>query len=166
MESDEEFDFGPAEEAEEENRGRNRKKESKIARQGGDIAKKGVKAKTKTWSNVLKGLKTEDELKIANSGESAIQSKVTDSIEMFDSDITNRLRAKRRKGQQKRRQNRNSKGAEKGHTSRQADRKGQGMWNRMSRGAQARHEARRSRSKDLEEQAEPQVEVEGEFGWI
>ena len=62
MESDEEFDFGPTEEAEEENRGRNRKKEPKIAGHGGDTTKKGGKAEIKTWSDVVKGLKTEDEL--------------------------------------------------------------------------------------------------------
>ena len=115
MESDEEFDFGPTEEAEEENRGRNRKKEPKIAGQGGDTSKKGEKAEIKTWSNVVKGLETKDELEIANSGENKSE------LEMFDSDITNRLRAKQRKGQQKWHQHQNNKEDEKGHISRQAD---------------------------------------------
>ena len=120
VKSDEEFYFMLVEETEEENRGCNHKKESKITGQGGDIAKKGVKAKTKTWSNVVKGLKTEGELETANSGKSAIETEVTDSIEIFDSDIMKQLRAKQRKGQWKRRQHRDSKGAEKGHTIRQA----------------------------------------------
>ena len=79
VESDEEFDFGPTEEAEEENRGRNRKKEPKIAGQGGDTSKKGGKAKIKTCSDVVKGLETKDELAKANSGENNRES------EMFDS---------------------------------------------------------------------------------
>ena len=55
---DEEFDFGPAQEAKEKSKGHNRKEEPRIAEVGGDRAKKGIKAKTKTWSNVVRGVKT------------------------------------------------------------------------------------------------------------
>ena len=134
-ETAEEFDFRPAEEAEEENRGRNRKEEPKTAEQRGNTTKKGVKAKTKTWCDVVKGLKIEDELETTNSDVSGIGSEVTDSIEMFDSDITNRLRAKRRKGHQKRRQHCYSKRAEKGHISKQADQKGRAVRNQTGQGA-------------------------------
>ena len=41
---------------------------------------------------------------------------------MFDSETLNQLKDKRKEGQQKRRQHRDSKGAGKGHTSKQADR--------------------------------------------
>ena len=124
-----------AEEAEKENRGRNRKEEPKTAEQRGNTTKKGVKAKTKTWFDVVKGLKIEDELETTNSDVSGIGSEVTDSIEMFDSDITNRLRAKRRKGHQKRRQHCYSKRAEKGHISKQADQKGRAVRNQTGQGA-------------------------------
>ena len=55
-------------------------------------------AKTKTWSDILKVLKTEDELETANSDESGIESEVFDSIEMFDSEYY-----KSAKGQAKKR---------------------------------------------------------------
>ena len=63
------------------------------------------------------------------------------------------LKAKQTKRQLKRRQHRDE-GAEKGLMSRQADRRGRGM--------RVRREARRSRSEELVEQREPQVELEGE----
>ena len=56
---------------------------------------------------------------------------------MFDSDTPNQLRAKRKRRQQKRRQHRDSKGADKGLTNRQTDQEGRGAWNRTGRGAQA-----------------------------
>ena len=143
MESDEEFDFGPVEEAEEENRGRNRKKEPKTAGQGGDTSKKGGKDKIKTCSDVVKGLETKDELETANSDESGIELEEFGSIGMFDSEITNRLMAKRRKGRRKSHQQRDSKGVKKGHMSIQADRKGQGV--------RAKREARRGQNEDSEE---------------
>ena len=93
MESDEEFHFRSAEKAEEENRDRNRKRETKIARQVGHTTKKGGKVKVKMWLDVVKGLKTEHELEIANSSGNRRES------EMFDSDITNQVRAKLRKRQ-------------------------------------------------------------------
>ena len=61
-ESDDEFNFGSSEEAE----GSSQKKEPKSAKYGGDEANKGEKAKTETWSDVVKGLKTEDELETTN----------------------------------------------------------------------------------------------------
>ena len=112
---DEEFIFRPAEEAEEENTSHNRKKETIKAGKGGDTTKKGGKAEKKTWSDVVKGVEIEDELETTNSGENKSE------LEMFDSDITNRLRAKQRKGQQKWHQHQNNKEDEKGHISRQAD---------------------------------------------
>ena len=60
VESNDEFDFGSTEEAE----GSNRIKKLKPSDQGGDEAKKGKKAKT--WSDVVKGLKIEDELETAS----------------------------------------------------------------------------------------------------
>ena len=56
-------------------------------------------AKIKTWFDVLKGLKTEDELETANSDESGIESEEFDSIRMSDLDMLNRLMAMCRKGQ-------------------------------------------------------------------
>ena len=59
-ESNEEFDFGSDEEAEGGYMGRNIRQEPKSAEQGGDEAKKGEKANTKTWSDVVKGPKTKN----------------------------------------------------------------------------------------------------------
>ena len=100
------------------------KKELKPAKHGGDEANKGEKAKTETWYNVVKAVKTKDELEIANSNESGNRSEAANSVRMFDSGTPNQLKAKRKKGQQKRHQHRDNKGAEKGRTSRQADQKG------------------------------------------
>ena len=76
--SDEEFDFGSVEEVEggsvkeakNSYRGINQSEELESAEEGGDETKKGEKFKTKTWSDVVKGLKTEDELETTNSDES------------------------------------------------------------------------------------------------
>ena len=77
---------------------------------------KGEKAKTETWSDLVKGLKTKDELKIANSNERENQSEKADSVWRFDSEMPNQLKAKPKKGQQKRHQHRDSKEAGKGCT--------------------------------------------------
>ena len=146
VESDEEFDFGSAEEAE----GSSRRKEPKSSDYRGDEANKDEKAKIK------------DELETANSDKSRDESETVDLVQMFDSETSNQLKSKRMKGQQKRRQHRDSKGVGKGRTSRQAHRKGRGARNRTGRGARARREARRNRSDDPEEPKEPQVELEGE----
>ena len=106
--SDDEFDFGSAEEAEgrsaEESasgrEGSNRKKEPKPAKHGGDEA--------------IKGEKTKDELETANSDEREKRSEEADSVRVFGSETPNQLKAKRKKGQQKRRKYRDN-------TSRQAD---------------------------------------------
>ena len=105
------------------------------AEQGGDEAKKGEKAKTKTWSDVVKGLKTEDELETTNSDESENELERADSVRLFDLETPNQPKATRRKGQRKRRQYRDNKGVEKGRTSRKADRKGRGARSRTGRGA-------------------------------
>ena len=87
-------------------------------------------AKTETWSDVVKGLKTKDELETTNLDESENRSEEADSVQMFDLETPNQLKAKWKKGQHKRRQHCDNKGAGKGHTSRQVDRKGQGARNR------------------------------------
>ena len=66
------------------------------------------------------------------------------------------------KGQQKRHQHRDNKGADKGLTSTQVDREVRGAWNRMGRAGQVRREANKSRSDEPAEQRKPQVELEGE----
>ena len=102
--------------AEESIRGHERriqKKELKPAKHGGDEANKGEK--------------TKDALETVNSNESGNRSEEANSVLMFDSETANQLKAKRKKMQQNKRQH--SKGVEKGRTSRQADRKGQGVRN-------------------------------------
>ena len=81
------------------------------------------KTRTQTWSNVVKGLKKEDELETANSDKRGNGLKTTDSVEQFDSEESNQLKFKRSKMQQKKRQHRDIEGTDKGLTSRQADRK-------------------------------------------
>ena len=150
--SAEEAESGSAEESESGHKGSSRKKEPKPTRHGGDDA--------------VKGEKTGDELETANSDESSDESEnrseVTELVRMFDSDTLNQLRAKRKRRQQEKRQHRDNKGAVKGRGSRQADRKGRSARSRTGRGARARRGARRSRSVGPAEQAEPQVELEGE----
>ena len=93
--------------------------------QGEDEAKKGKKAKT--WSDVVKDLKIEDELVTANSDKSEDESETVDSVRMFDSDTLNQPRPKRKRRQQEKRQHRNSRRADKGRVSRHADRKGRSV---------------------------------------
>ena len=76
-----------------------------------------------------KGEKTKDELETTSSDESEKRSEEVDSVQMFDSEMPNQLKAKRKKGQQKRHQHRDNKEAGKGRTSRQADQKGRGVRN-------------------------------------
>ena len=66
-----------------EGKGSNRSQPKK-----GEIKPKGKKARTKTWIDVLKGLKTKDEPETAN------------SVKHFDSEEPNHLKAKT-KGQRK-----------------------------------------------------------------
>ena len=156
----EETEGGSAEEFENGREGSSRKKEPESAKHGRDEANKGEKAKTETWSDVVKGLKTKDELETANSVDSGNRSEEDDSVRMFDSKTPNQLKVKQKKGQQKRREPHNSKGARKGRTSTQADRKGRGARNRTGR-VQARHDVKRNQSEEQEEREEPQVELEG-----
>ena len=58
----------------------------------------GEKAKTETWSDVVKGLKTKDELETTNSDVNGNRSAAADSVQMFDSETLNQLKAMRRKG--------------------------------------------------------------------
>ena len=60
---DEESNFGTVEEAEEGYGGRNQRDEPKpkTTEQGEGKAKKGIEARTKTWSDLVKGLKTDDD---------------------------------------------------------------------------------------------------------
>ena len=78
-------------------------------------------AKTETWSDVVKALKTKDELQTTNLDESENRSEEADSVQMFDLETPNQLKAKWRKGRWKRYQYRDNKVAEKGRMSRQAD---------------------------------------------
>ena len=148
--SDDEFDFGSAEEAEggsmeesvSECEGSRRRKEQKSAKHGGDEANKGEHAKTKTWSDIVKGLKTEDKLEITNSDVSRNQLETT---------VSDQLKDMRRKGKRKSHHYRDNKDAEKGRTSIQADQKGRSTWNHTDRVARVWHEARRNQTEDPEE---------------
>ena len=95
-ESDEEFDFVTAEEVEDGYGGSDRRKEPgpEPTKKGGDKAKKGKKARTKTWLDVVKGLKTEDELETTNSNKNGNGSETTDLVEQLDSEEPNQLKAK------------------------------------------------------------------------
>ena len=64
---------------------------------------------TKTWSDEVKGLKIEDELRTVNSDQNGNESETADSVEQFNSDEPNRLKDTRTKGQWKRHQHRDSK---------------------------------------------------------
>ena len=88
-----------------------------------DITDGKIKAKIRTWSDMVKVLKIEDELETTNSNKSGDESEAADSVEQFDSEEPNHLKAKRTKGQRKGRQHHDNKVAGKGRTSNQADRK-------------------------------------------
>ena len=116
--SDDEFDFGSAEEAE---RGPAEKSGSG---QKGSSRRREPKPTMHRGGDAIEGKKTEDELETANSDESKDQSEVAESVQMFDSDTLNQLRPKWKRRQQEKRQHRNSRRADKGRVSRQADWKG------------------------------------------
>ena len=109
-EPEEEFDFrstkeaegGSAKKSKSGHEGNSQRKEPKSDEHGADEARKREKAKTKTWSDVVKGLNSEDELEIANSDKSRNGSETADSVRMFDSETANQLKTMRRKGWQKR----------------------------------------------------------------
>ena len=104
---------------------------------------------------MVKGLKIEDELETATSNKIEYESDTTDSIEQLDSEEPNYLKAKRTKGQQKRRQHLDSKVVRKSCTSSQDDRKGRGARNQTGRGA-------RARKSQMQNHEESQVELDGE----
>ena len=165
-ESNEEFDFGgPAEEAE------------------GSMEK----AKTRTWSDVVRGLKPEVESEGTDSDKSWNESETADSDQQTDPDESDQLKAKETRTQRKsmpsrrnrrigKRRGHSSKGAEMGLLSRHADQEGRGAQNqrgrgkrdRTGRGARARRsDARRSRleeptATEVDTTTPPQVELEGE----
>ena len=162
-----EFDFGSVEEAEggsakefkSGHGGNNRREEPKSADQGGDESKKGKNAKTKICSDVMKGHKIEDELETANSDKSRGEAETADSIRMFDLETLNLAEGRATEKEPTPRQ----QGSWEMPHNKQADRKGQGEWNRTGRGARARCEARRNQSEEPQEREESQVELEGEF---
>ena len=78
---DEEFDFGAVEKAEEGYGGSKQRNEPEQTKQRGGKAKKG---RTQTWSNVVEGLKKEDELEVANSHKSWNGSETTNWVEQFN----------------------------------------------------------------------------------
>ena len=71
---------GSAEESESGCEGSNRMKELKPAKHGGDEANKDEKAKIETWFDVVKGLKTKDELETTNLDESGHRSEAADLV--------------------------------------------------------------------------------------
>ena len=87
------FDFRPPEEAE-GSKDCNFMEKPKITEEGGDEANKGEI--------------TEEKLGTANSIKSGIESDMFDLIIMLDLDTPNQIRAKRRKGQRRTRQHRNT----------------------------------------------------------
>ena len=89
-ESDEEFDLGSGEEAEEGYGGRTQRNEPEPTEQWGGKAKKGRKAKIKTLSDVVKGVKTDDE------------SETADAVVQFDSEKMINYRPSRREGNESR----------------------------------------------------------------
>ena len=165
-ESNEEFDFGsPAEEAK----------------------RSMEKAKTRKWSDVVRGLKPEVESECTDSDKSWNESETADSDQQMDPDESDRLKAKGTRTQRKsmpswenrrigKRRSHSNVSAEMGLLSRHADREGRGAQNqrgrgkrdRTGRGARARRsDARRSRLKEptateVDTTTPPQVELEGE----
>ena len=101
-------------------------------------------------------------METANSDKSGDELETTDSVRMFDLETMNQLKARRKKGKQKKRQHRDNKGSRKDRMSRQDERKGRGAWNRTGRRVRVRREARKYWSKEPEEREEPHVELEGE----
>ena len=66
-----------------------------------DRADQEKKARTKTWLDVVKGLKKEEELETSNSDKSRNKSETFDSVKLYDSDKPNHMTAKRTRGQPK-----------------------------------------------------------------
>ena len=80
---------------------------------------------TMHWGDdAIEGENTEDELEKTNSDEGENRSEEAESVWMFDSDTLNQPRPKRKRRQQEKHQHRNTRRADKGCVSRQANRKG------------------------------------------
>ena len=92
-ESDDEFDFGSAEEAE---RG---PAEMSGSGQKGSSQRREPKPTLRGRDDAIEGETTEDELETANSDESENRSEEADSVRMFDSDTLNQPRPKRKRRQ-------------------------------------------------------------------
>ena len=72
------------------------------------------KVKTNTWTNVEKGLKIDDKLETPNSDKNGDESETTNSVQIFNLEMLNQLKAKRKEGHEKRRQHHEIKGVGKG----------------------------------------------------
>ena len=77
------------------------KPEPKLVKKRGGKAKKAEKTKTQTWSEVVTGLKIEDELETTNSDKSKNESEAPDLEEVFDSKEPNQVKAKQTRRQRK-----------------------------------------------------------------
>ena len=132
-ESDDEFDFGSAEEAERGPAGKS------------GSGRKGSSRRREPKPTIHRG---DDAIKGENRSEEA------ESVRMFDSDTLNQPRPKRKRRQQEKCQHRDSRRADKGRVSRQADRKGRSARSRIGKGARARRGARRNRSGNPEDPEE------------
>ena len=63
--------------------------------QKAEVATKLKRAEpTKTWSDEVKGLKIEDELRTVNSDKNGNESEIANSVEQFNSEEPNQLKAK------------------------------------------------------------------------
>ena len=98
------------------------------------------KAKTRTWSDVVRGLKPEVESEGTDSNKSRNESETADSDKHTNPDESDQLKAKKTRTQRKsmssrrnrrigKRRGRSSEGAEMGLLSRHADREGRGAQN-------------------------------------
>ena len=63
--------------------------------------RKKKKPKTQTWFDVVKGLEVKDELETTNLDKRGNESGIAYSVEMFDSEDLNQLKAKRTRRQRK-----------------------------------------------------------------
>ena len=160
---------------------------SKGGRVKKDRADRRKKAKTRTWSDVVKGLEPEDESGATDSDKSWNESETVDSVQQTDSEEPDQFKAKQTRMQRKsmpsrrnrrigKRRSHSSEGAERGLLSRHTDREGRGAQNKRGhgkqnqtgRGARARRsDARRSRleeptATEADTRIQPQVELEGE----
>ena len=85
-----EFDAESTEEADSSDRVRTSSKCDRVKK---DRVDRNMKARTRTWYDMVKGLKDEDELETTNSDKSGNESEATDSVELFDSEELNHMKA-------------------------------------------------------------------------